>query len=345
MTSATSPRITGVRPLLGVEGGWLTLAGEGFPVDPVPEVRIGPAAARVLAASARELKLGVPAGLEGGPTPVRLASTPGESVLVEIGAPLATGVHQVDSPVFDRMGNLFVTFSGSRGQQVPVAIFTVRPDGSRAPFVTALPNPTSMTFDPAGQLHVSSRFDGCVYRIAADGSASPVASDLGVACGIAFDADGVLFVGDRSGTILRVEDGRAAAVATLPASVAAFHLAFGPDGDLFVTGPTLNTRDAVYRITREGEVSIFHEGFGRPQGLAFDPRGRLHVVDALAGVGGLYRFAEAGAAPERLIACGGLVGVAFAPDGGMAVASSETVFRFGAAAAAAHPLDDDAPRA
>lgn len=330
MTSTTPSRITGVRPLLGVEGGCLTLSGEGFAVEPVPDVRIGGAAARVLTASSRELRLAIPAGLDGGQTAVRLADAPGESVFVEIGAPIATGVHQVDSPVFDREGNLYVTFSGSRGQEVPVAVYVVRPDGSRKPFVSGVPNPTSMAFDPAGRLHVSSRFDGCVYRVAADGSTSAVASDLGVACGIAFDADGVLFVGDRSGTILRVQDGRAAALATLPPSIAAFHLAFGPDGSLFVTAPTLGTRDAVYRITPDGEVSTFYEGFGRPQGLAFDAQGRLHVIDALAGMGGLFRFEPGRAEPEQLIECGGLVGVAFGPDGALAVASGETVYRFSA---------------
>ena len=324
----SSPRITGVRPLLGVEGGCLTLSGEGFATDPIPEVRIGAVTAHVLRASSRELKLAVPAALDGGQTAIRLADVPGESVFVQIGAPLATGLHQVDGPVFDRDGNLFVTFSGSRGQQVPVAIYVVRPDGSREPFVSGLPNPTSMAFDPAGRLHVSSRFDGCVYRIASDGTATVIANDLGVACGIAFDADGVLFVGDRSGTILRVEDGRAAALATLPPSVAAFHLALAPDGSLFVTAPTLGTRDAVYRISRQGEVATFYEGFGRPQGLAFDPQGRLYVVDALAGGGGLFRFDPDRREPEQVIERGGLVGVAFGPDGAMAVASSETVYRF-----------------
>jgi sugar lactone lactonase YvrE len=128
--------------------------------------------------------------------------------------------------------------------------------------------------------------------------------------------------------VLRVEDGRAAELATLPPSVAAFHLAFGPDGALYVTAPTLGTRDAVYRVTREGGVSVFYEGFGRPQGLAFDAHGRLYVVDALAGTGGLFRFEGASDRPEQLIECGGLVGVAFGPDGAMAVASSETVYRF-----------------
>jgi sugar lactone lactonase YvrE len=329
MTSSSSSRIAAVRPLWAVEGGRVTITGSGFVVDPVlPRVSIGGVPARLSAASTSELTAIVPAGLDGGHTPVRVQDAPGETAYVEIGAPLATGLHQVDSPVFDRAGNLYVTFSGSRGQQGPVAIFIVRPDGSREPFVSDLANPTSLAFDPEGRLHVSSRFEGTVHRIDRHGSATVVAADLGVACGIAFSADGTLFVGDRSGTIFRVRDGRPVPFATIPASIAAFHLAFGPDGWLYVTAPTLGARDSVYRVSSEGLVEVFFTGFGRPQGLAFDARGVLHVVDALAGASGVYRFAiDRPAEPEQLVAGGSLVGLAFDPGGGVVLASSDTVFK------------------
>ena len=95
-----------------------------------------------------------------------------------------------------------------------------------------------------------------------------------------------------------------------------------------MTGPTLGTRDVVYRISAAGEPEVFYDGFGRPQGLGFDRNGRLYVVDALSGLGGLFCFDANTEQPEQLIAAGGLVGVTFAPDGGVAVASGETVFRF-----------------
>src|SRR5262245_7551776 len=197
-------RITSVRPLWAVEGGRVTLEGEGFPVDSrVPNVRVGAQPARLAAASASALTATVPEGLEGGPTAIRVDELPGETAFVEIGAPLVAGVHHVDSPAYDRHGNLYVTFSGSRGQQAPVAIFIVRPDGTREPFVTDLPNPTSLAFDPAGRLYVSSRFDGSVYRVEADGKATLYASDLGVACRLAFGPDEPPYLRDRSGSILR----------------------------------------------------------------------------------------------------------------------------------------------
>jgi sugar lactone lactonase YvrE len=235
----------------------------------------------------------------------------------------------VDSPAYDRHGNLYVTFSGSRGQQAPVAIFVVRPDGTREPFVSDLANPTSLAFDRGGRLFVSSRFDGSVYRVETDGKATLHASDLGVACGLAFGPDGHLYVGDRSGSILRIEgEGKARTVATLPASIAAFHLAFGPDGHLYVTAPTLSTNDAVYRVTRDGDVSVLCAGFGRPQGLAFDSAGHLYVVDALAGSSGLYRIRlDAPDTPELLLLGGALIGLAFDPHGGIALAASEVIYK------------------
>jgi sugar lactone lactonase YvrE len=116
--------------------------------------------------------------------------------------------------------------------------------------------------------------------------------------------------------------------ATLPPSVAAFHLAFGPDGALYVTAPTLSSRDPVYRIPRSGDVEVFYDGFGRPQGLAFDEEGRLYVVDALAGASGVFRFdLQHPREPEQVVVGGSLIGLAFDPRGGLVLASSDTAFR------------------
>jgi streptogramin lyase len=258
---------------------------------------------------------------------VRVGEGSGVTAFVDVGVPFAAGLHQVDNPVFDRDGNLYVTYSGTRGQQVPVSIFRVRTDGTRETFSSGIVNPTSMAFDPQGRLHVSSRFEGTVYRVAADGSAEPFATDLGVACGLTFAPDGTLYVGDRSGTIFRVDrDGHAVMFATLPPSVAAFHLAIGPDLALYVTGPTLASYDSLYRVAADGTVTTRYAAFGRPQGLAFDNRGLLHVVEALAGSSGLYRVPPEGE-PEMVLTGPGLVGVAFDGRGGLVVSSNDTAYR------------------
>ena len=93
-----------------------------------------------------------------------------------------------------------------------------------------------------------------------------------------------------------------------------------------MTGPTLSPYDVLYRIDRHGTVTTRHAAFGRPQGLAFDRHGALHVVEALAGVSGLYRISD-GADPELVLSGPGLVGVAFDTAGGLVVTSNETAYR------------------
>ena len=318
-----------VHPLRAIEGGRVDIEGTSFGVgqEALPEVRIGGQRARVVFGSASRLGVIVPTGLDGGRAMVQVAPEHAPAGFVDIAAPFATGLHQVDNPVFDRSGNLFVTYSGSRGQEAPVSIFRVTGAGTREPFASGIVNATSMAIGPDGKLYVSSRFEGVVYRIAPDGTPEQVATDLGVACGIAFDEEGWMYVGDRSGTIFRVRDGRASAFAALPPSVAAFHLAMSPEGELHVTAPTLGTYDSIYKFDRRGQITTIASSLGRPQGITFGPDGKLYVADALAGSSGLHRL-EADGSFTAIVAGGALVGVAFGPGGELVVASNETAYRF-----------------
>jgi sugar lactone lactonase YvrE len=236
----------------------------------------------------------------------------------------------VDSPVFDREGRLYVSHSGSRDARPSVPLFRVDANGVRTALAVDIGNPTSLAVGPDGLIYVSSRFDGHVYRLLDDQHVERYATDLGVATGLAFSPDGDLFVGDRSGTIFRVRpDRQVETFASLPSSVAAFHLAYGPDGCLYVTAPTLATHDALYRITPDRLVDSVCDAFGRPQGLAFDADGVLHVVEALAGAAGLYRVdvREEHPQPELVVAAAALVGVAFDTAGGTVLSSNDTVWK------------------
>jgi sugar lactone lactonase YvrE len=314
----------------------VTIAGSDFRLDPhatrLPGVRIGAHEAQVVFARPSELVVVVPSHAEGGRMPVRLEDVAGATVLLDVGLPVATGLHLVDSPIFDRDGNLFVTYSGTRGQQAPVSIFKVTPAGIRESFAAGILNPTSLAFDSEGRLYVSSRFEGAVFRVGRNGTPETFATDLGVTCGLAFDEAGRLYAGDRSGSIFRVtRDGAVSVFASLPPSVAAFHLAYGPDACVYVTGPTLAPRDALYRVDPQGRVEVVWSGFGRPQGLAFDAAGALYVVEALAGSSGVYRLRPGSdgryGEPELVVASSALIGVAIDPAGGLAVASADTVYR------------------
>ena len=154
-------------------------------------------------------------------------------------------------------------------------------------------NATSIAFDREGQMYVSSRFDGAVYKVAPNGHDAPSPKGLGVATGIAFDREESLYVGDRNGTIFKIaRDQQMFVFATLEMSVSAYHLAFGPHGDLFVTGPN----DRVYKVDPSGSVSTFYKGLGRPQGLAFDADGNLYVAASLSGTRGIVKIAPDGRA-------------------------------------------------
>lgn len=324
------PVLTSLEPIRVVEGGRLWLRGDGFPE---PEstadlVTIGGVSARMSFAAPDRLAVVVPPGLEGGETPVKVTWVPGTTLYARVGSLVATGLHQVDNPAFGADGNLYVTYSGSRGQEATVSIFRVTAAGAREAFVHGLVNPTSMTLGPDGNLYVSSRFEGRVYRVFDDGRYEVMASDLGVACGLAFGADGTLYVGDRAGTIFKIDQkGRSEIFATIPSSIAAFHLAMSPDGNLFVSAPTLASYDSVRRIDANGHVEALNIPFGRPQGLAFDHSGVLHVVEALAGSSGVYAI-RPDREPELIVAGEGLVGVAFKGDGEIVVASNDSVYSF-----------------
>jgi sugar lactone lactonase YvrE len=323
-------RFVDVSPPAAIPGGRVTLSGSGFEVSPAaqPRVTIGGIEARVSAARATRLTVTVPRGIAGGVSGVTVEGVDGEAG-IQVGGLVADGLHQVDSPVFDAEGRLYLTYSGTRGQQVPVSIFRIDRSGAREQFVTGLLNPTGMAFGPDGHLYVSSRFEGVVYKVDESGHYEPFVSDVGVACGLAFTRDGALVIGDRSGSILRVlPDRKAVPIATLPASIAAFHLAIGPDDAVYVTGPTLSARDYLYRVSPDGAVDTVWKGFGRPQGLAAGPDRALYVVEALAGASGLFRLHPgSGAAPELVLSGVGLVGVAFDPGGGLVVVTNDAAWR------------------
>ena len=226
----------------------------------------------------------MPEAATAGDVVVRSGEAKSKSWAAHIGIQIADSLHPVANPAVDADGNIFTTFSGSRGQKSPVSIYKIDTNFNSRPFVTDLMNPTGLAFDRAGLLYVSSRYDGIIYQVTPTGNMSVYVEGMGVATGIAFDRDENLYVGDRSGTIFKISRARQIYVfATLEPSIAAYHLAFGPDDYLYVTGPTTSSFDAVYRISKNGEVETFYRGLGRPQGLAFDDEDRLYVAASLPG--------------------------------------------------------------
>ena len=323
------PHIEAIAPECALPGGEVRIVGKGLrpPELRRPSVHFGELEASVLISSDEFVVARVPEGAASGPVVVGANGSVSNAHAMKVAVPIADNLHPVTSPAIDREGNVFVTFSGSRGQKVPVSIFKIDTNYSMKPFLSDMMNATAIAFDREGQMYVSSRHDEAVYKVAPNGTMSSYAQGMGVATGIAFDQEENLYVGDRSGTIFKIARDRQIFVfATLEPSVSAYHLAFGPDGNMFVSGPSTSSFDSVYKVDPHGSVSVFYRGLGRPQGLALDVDGNVYVAASLAGRRGIVKITPEGKANLE-VAGQGLVGLAFAPGKSAILATNSAVYR------------------
>ena len=323
------PHIEAVAPTCALPGGEVRIIGKSLrpPELRRPSVRFGDVEGSVLISSDEFVVARVPEGAASGPVTVGTNGNVSNPHSILVAVPVADNLHPVTNPALDREGNIFVTFSGSRGQKTPVSIFKIDTNYNVKPFLSDLMNATAIAFDREGQMYVSSRNDEAVYKVAPNGTMSTYAEGMGVATGIVFDREENLYVGDRSGTIFKIARDRQIFVfATLEPSVSAYHLAFGPQGDMFVTGPSTSSFDSVYKVDPHGTVSVFYRGLGRPQGLALDVEGNIYVAASLAGKRGIVKITPQAEASLE-VSGQGLVGLAFAPGKSAILATNSAVHR------------------
>ena len=306
------PQITSISPRAAIPGGELVIRGSALAEDGRrPQVRFGDRPGSLLLSSSNRLIVRVPENAGGRTLTVETGKGLSAPAPVTVGVTIAENLHPVTNPALDAQGNIYATFSGTRGQKVTTSVFKIDSSRGMRPFLNEVMNATGLAFDRAGNLYVSSRLEGSIYRVTPGGNRSTYAQGMGVATGIAFDRDENLYVGDRTGTIFKISPDRQIFVfATIEPSVSAYHLAFNAAGDLFLTGPTTSSFDHVVRINPAGEVSSFYQGLGRPQGLAFDIEGNLYVTASLAGARGVVRLTPKAKA-ELVVSGYDLVGLAF----------------------------------
>ena len=326
----TSPiTLHSVTPQAGVSGGHVALACTGLDPQALATCRIvfGTSLTRpVLTTPALLLGL-VAAGADLNSVHIVQGERQSNTVPFTGATRLADNLHPVASPAIDVQGNIYTTISGTKGQHVPVSLYRISPEGEVVPLPASIANPTSLAFGPDGLLYISSRHEGTVYRVNRQGTASSFATQLGIATGLAFDAQGRLYVGDRRGAIMQVaEDGTSRVFARLEPTMTGYHLAFGDDGWLYVSYPTLSGSDQIYRITPDGEVQPFVRGLGRAQGMAFDAAQNLYVVAHYEGEGGVIRITPTGTM-ARVIAGVNLVGLAFGRHGDLILTDNSTVYK------------------
>lgn len=324
-----SLKIEKVEPSFAIPGGEISIDCKGF--DAMSgKVVVSGVAARITAASSEHILAIVPNVESEGRTQVHLENSiekSGASPLV-IGKLVKDEMHIVANPAIDPHDDaLVLTRSGSRGQQLPTTLFRLEPDGYLDEMPEPILNPTGIAFDNEGQMFVTNRAQGEVYSVGREGTSLVYATGLGIATGIAFDAEGLMYIGDRTGTVHRVRDlGEVETFTVMEPSVAAYHMAFGPDGRLFLTAPGLASHDAVHAIDKEGFDEVFFRGLGRPQGLAFDTAGNLYVAGCYQGRHGIVRIDRDGANAERFVAGNNIVGLCFTRAGEMIVATNDSVY-------------------
>jgi hypothetical protein len=321
------PQISRITPPAAIAGGELQIRGKGFAKSERPLVTVGEVGAPVIIGSDSFVIARVPEGATAGEVIVKSGQQSSDSWACDIGVLVAENLHPVANPAIDSFGNIYTTFSGSRGQKVPVAVYKIDLNFTMKPFINELMNATGLAFDSQGMLYISSRYDGFVYQVTPNGNMSVFVEGMGVATGIAFDSVQNLYVGDRSGTVFKISPDRQIFVfATLEPSIAAYHLAFGPDGYLYVSAPTTSSFDSIHRISDHGEVEVFYRGLGRPQGMAFDEDGRLYVAASLSGRKGVVRI-DPDRRAELFLSGPGIVGLAFTPSRAMVVATTNAIYR------------------
>ena len=321
------PQISAVQPEAAITGGELYIRGKGLAKVDRPKVLIGDVSAPIVIGSDALVIVKVPEGASAGDLTVESANQISDVWSCDIGIPMAENLHPVGSPAVDSLGNVYTTFSGSRGQKVPVAVYRIDLNFNMRPFVSDMMNATAIAIGRDGLVYISSRFDGMVYQVTPSGNMSVFVEGMGIATGMTFDEEDNLYVGDRSGTIFKISPSRQIYVfATLEPSISSYHLAWGPDQHLYVSGPTTSSYDSIYRVTDSGDVEQYFRGLGRPQGMAFDVDGNLYSAASHAGRKGVVKIT-----PERevthFVSGPGIVGLAFSPSRAMIISTTNAIYR------------------
>src|SRR5215831_10839978 len=109
------PQIAQVTPPAAIAGGELQIRGKGFARTDRPRVMIGEVGAPVIIGSDSFVIARVPENASAGELVVESGNQTSDSWACDIGVQIADGLHPVANPAVDVVGNIYSTFSGSRG--------------------------------------------------------------------------------------------------------------------------------------------------------------------------------------------------------------------------------------
>ena len=183
------------------------------------------------------------------------------------------------------------------GDTATNTVYRITSGGTKTVVSSAVGAPTSMAFDPQGNLFVNDNGGHKIFKITPAGNVSVFASNIfGFAIAI-----------DKSGNVFLAESGNNLISKFTPAGVKSTFasglngpngLAFDPAGNLFSTDFSGN---AVYKFTPTGTRTTAVSGITSPTALAFDPSGNLFV----AGIGpGAYKIFKVSAGTSNAVVFG-----------------------------------------
>src|SRR5581483_8274045 len=140
------PHLELVQPTAALPGGEVRLTGRSLRPHELrrPRVQFGEVEGSVLISSAEFLVARVPEGATSGPVVVSTNGHVSNAVQVKVALPIAESLHPVTSPALDPEGNIYATFSGSRGQKVAVSIYRIDTNYNVKPFLSEMSKPTAI---------------------------------------------------------------------------------------------------------------------------------------------------------------------------------------------------------
>src|SRR5262245_15912836 len=121
------PHIDSVFPIAALPGGEVRIAGSHLTSADWqrPIVHFGDTEGAIVISSADVVIARVPEEASSGMVIVSTNGTQSNAFEMKVAVPVAENLHPVTNPAMDAQGNIFVTYSGARGQKVPVSIYKI----------------------------------------------------------------------------------------------------------------------------------------------------------------------------------------------------------------------------